>query len=142
MLYYGLVLNGLLMTVFGLFLFFGNSNIIATTEGKAAADQKTPADIMIWRIVGLWVTCTGVICLLVTDFPTGFWSSRWAFDSTLIEALWRPLAGLLVITHAIEIGVKWVALNRGSSGIFMWLRGAAGNILLAAMPLVGLFYQV
>ena len=63
MLYYGLVLNGLLMTVFRLFLFFGNSSIIATIEGKAVAAQKTPADIMIWRIGGLWLACIWLICI-------------------------------------------------------------------------------
>ena len=138
MLYYGLVLNGVLMTMLSLFLFFGNSNMIATIEGKDVAARKTPADIMIWRIVGLWVACTGLMCLFVTDFPTGFWSSRWAFDAALLKVLWRPLACLLVVTHAIEIGVKWVALNRGPNGIFMWLRGAAGNMVLAIMLLVGL----
>ena len=139
--YYTLYSIALLFCLFSLFLFFGNSSIIATIEGKAVAAQKTPADIMIWRIVGLWLACIGLICLFVTDFPTGFWSSRWAFDNMLIKVVWRPLACLLIMTHTIEIGVKWIALNRGSNGIVMWLRGASGNILLAVMPFVGLLLQ-
>ena len=139
MLYYGLVLNGVLMTVWSFVLFFGSSSMVAAIEGKEAAAHKTPADIMIWRIVGLWVACIGLICLFVTDFPTGFWSSRWAFDKVLMEMAWRPLAGLLVITHTIEVGVKWIALNRGPNGISNWLRGALGNILLAFIPCIGLF---
>ena len=138
MLYYGLVLNGVLMTVLSFFLFFSNSRIIATIEGKEVAAQKTLADTMAWRILGLWVACIGLICLFVTDFPTGFWSSGWAFDKAQIHMAWRPLAYLLVITHTIEIGVKWIALNQGPKGIYLWLRGALGNILLALVLCIGL----
>ena len=127
-----LATNGVAMFMWSFILFFKHYALWAKGEGRKAADCKTKFDVMIWRIVGLWVAFVGLACLFVTDVPSGFWSTRWGFSPGDLHVIWSPLACLVAITHAIETWVKYEALGTVSR----CLRGASGNIFLGGFCLL------
>jgi len=126
--------NGVLMFAWSFVLFFKHYALWAKGEGRKVADSKTKFDVMIWRIVGLWVAFVGLTCMFVTDVPGGFWSSRWGFSPEHLQVLWSPLASLVAVTHAVETWVKYQAL--GPKGVSAWLKGASGNIFLGTLCLL------
>ena len=62
-----LATNGVAMFMWSFILFFKHYALWAKGEGRKAADRKTKFDVMIWRIVGLWVAFVGLACLFVTE---------------------------------------------------------------------------
>jgi hypothetical protein len=128
-----LAFNGIAMVSWGLNLFFRYDRVIAKIEGKKTAATKTKADVMIWRICGLWVIFAGGSCLFVTDYAYFFALTDAVTATAGLDVIRRPLAWLSVAIHAVEVGVKYEAL--GPSGVW---KGASGNIVLALVMLVGL----
>merc|ERR1712218_8571 len=125
-------INGVVMFAFGFVLFFNHRSLIAGSEGRHAADSKTVFDVMIWRIVGLWVSMVGLTCLLAADLPGGLWSSLWGFGPNALQAMWPPLCFMLFFFHTVETGIK-----RAAVGSRFW-SAASGNIVLGLIALAAL----
>lgn len=137
---FALTLNGSAMIFWGVFLFARYDIVVAKIEGKKMAATKSKADIMIWRICGLWVMFSGFACLFVTDYYY-FWFAAAVTtghdDTMYYENCQLPLALLAVTMHTIEVGVKYQAL--GPSLATVW-DGTRGNIVLASVLFVGLCF--
>jgi hypothetical protein len=136
-----LAFHGGAMVVWGFFLFARHDIVVAKIEGKKAAATKTRADVMIWRICGLWVMLSGFACLLTTEYCYTLLVVESQDDARHdpSASIWqqRPLAWLLVTMHTMEVGVKYQAL--GPSLVRVW-DGTRGNIVLATVLLLGLSF--
>lgn len=122
------------MVLFGQVLFFGNAKMMARIDGKKAAATKTKADVMIWRLCGLWVTFAGGACLLATDYVHATIGKSSTTVVNYIDWQW-PLACLAVAIHTTEIGVKYHALGHSFKQFF---DGAKGNMAMVTVLIVGL----
>ena len=63
-----LLVNGCAMIAWSPVVAYGKE-MIRRAEGPRALEKKTPFDIMILRICGLWVLFAGAACILCADTP-------------------------------------------------------------------------
>ena len=121
---YALLMNGLLMLIWAPRVIEGRG-VIRWAEGPRAVEKKTPFDLMIWRICGIWVACVGATCLQV-GYIMG--SEKTPFFTKLAHALAMQIA----IVHFVETFIKYKAVGR-RVGL-----AALGNITLGSFLLIAL----
>ena len=121
---YALLLNGFLMFIWAPRVMEGKG-VIRWAEGPRAVEKKTPFDLMIWRICGIWVACVGATCLQV-GYMMG--SEKAPFFTKLAHALAMQIA----IVHFVETFIKYKAVGR-RVGL-----AAFGNITLGSFLLIAL----
>ena len=121
---YALLMNGLLMLIWAPRVIEGRG-VIRWAEGPRAVEKKTPFDLMIWRICGIWVACVGATCLQV-GYIMG--SEKNPFFTKLANALAMQIA----IVHFVETFIKYKAVGR-RVGL-----AALGNITLGSFLLIAL----
>ena len=121
---YALLLNGVLMLTWAPRVIEGKG-VIRWAEGPRAVEKKTPFDLMIWRICGIWVACVGATCLQV-GYIMG--SEKTPFFTKLAHALAMQIA----IVHFVETFIKYKAVGR-RVGL-----AASGNITLGSFLVIAL----
>ena len=112
-----LLVNGFAMIAWSPVVAYGKE-MIRRAEGPRALEKKTPFDLMILRICGLWVAFAGVACLVCAHTP--------------------EVAGLLALyltsTHFLEVYVKYRAsVDRG-----FFVEAASGNAILGCLLLAAI----
>ena len=112
-----LLVNGFAMIAWSPVVAYGKE-MIRRAEGPRALEKKTPFDLMILRICGLWVFFAGSACLACADTPKAA----------------EQLASYLVVIHFTEIYVKY----RGSLGGAFFVEAASGNAILGCLSLAAI----
>ena len=112
-----LLVNGVALFLWAPVVVYGKE-MIRRAEGPRALEKKTPFDMMILRICGLWVAFAGVVCLVCAHTPE-------------VAGL---LALYLVSTHFLEVYVKYRAsVDRG-----FFVEAASGNAILGCLLLAAI----
>ena len=112
-----LLVNGFAMIAWAPVVAYGKE-MIRRAEGPRAVEKKTPFDLMILRICGLWVFFAGSACLACANAPK----------------VAEPLALNLVVIHFLEVYVKY----RGSVGRGFFVEAASGNAVLGCLSLAAI----
>ncbi len=112
-----LFVNGFAMIAWAPVVAYGKE-MIRRAEGPRAVEKKTPFDLMILRICGLWVFFAGCACIACADTPK----------------VAEQLASYLVVVHFTEICVKYRAsVDRG-----FFVEAASGNAILGCLSLAAI----
>ena len=113
-----LLVNGFAMIAWAPVVAYGKE-MIRRAEGPRAVEKKTPFDLMILRICGLWVFFAGSACLACADTPK----------------VAEQLASYLVVIHSTaEICLK----HHGSVGRRFFVEAASGNAILGCLLLAAI----
>ena len=112
-----LLVNGFAMIAWAPVVAYGKE-MIRRAEGPRAVEKKSPFDLMILRICGLWVFFAGGACLTCANTPK----------------VAEPLALYLVVVHFTEICVKY----QGSVGRGFFVEAASGNAVLGCLSLAAI----
>ena len=112
-----LLANGVAMILWAPVVAYGKE-MIRRAEGPRALEKKTPFDLMILRICGLWVFFAGGACLACASTPE----------------VAEPLALLLVLVHFTEIFAKY----KGLVDRRFFVEAASGNAILGCLLLAAI----
>ena len=112
-----LFVNGFAMIAWAPVVAYGKE-MIRRAEGPRAVEKKTPFDLMILRICGLWVFFAGGACLACASTPE----------------VAEPLALLLVLVHFTEIFAKY----KGLVDRRFFVEAASGNAILGCLLLAAI----
>ena len=112
-----LLVNGCAMIAWAPVVAYGKE-MIRRAEGPRAVEKKTPFDLMILRICGLWVLFAGCACIACAKTPKAA----------------ESLALNLVVIHFTEIYVKY----QGSVGRRFFVEAASGNAILGCLLLAAI----
>ena len=112
-----LLVNGCAMIAWAPVVAYGKE-MIRRAEGPRAVEKKTPFDLMILRICGLWVFFAGSACLACASTPE----------------VAEPLALYLVVVHFLEVCLKY----QGSVGRGFFVEAASGNAILGCLSLAAI----
>merc|ERR1712153_172095 len=102
--------NGVLMFAWSFVLFFKHYALWAKGEGRKVADSKTKFDVMIWRIVGLWVAFVGLTCMVATGLPRRGYARSGNMGQVPSA---RAKRGKRMAEGSIRQHVPWHALSTG-----------------------------
>ena len=117
-----LLVNGFAMIAWAPVVAYGKE-MIRRAEGPRAVEKKTPFDLMILRICGLWVFFAGSACLACLDTPK----------------VAEQLASYLVVIHFTEVCLKHQASKyQASVGRRFFVEAASGNAILGCLLLAAL----
>ena len=115
-----LLVNGVAMMLWAPVVLYGKE-MIRRAEGPRALEKKTPFDIMILRICGLWVLFAGAACTLCAEAT---------------PKVAEPLACCLVLIHYAEIFAKYRASV--ATGRRFFVEAASGNAILGCLSLAAI----
>ena len=117
-----LLVNGVAMIAWAPVVAYGKE-MIRRAEGPRAVEKKTPFDMMVLRLCGLWLLFAGVACLVCAN------------STPMLAGL---LAFYLVVTHFTEMVIKYRAVAAGQTGSFgrrFLIEAASGNAILGCLLL-------
>ena len=112
-----LLVNGFAMIAWAPVVAYGKE-MIRRAEGPRAVEKKSPFDLMILRICGLWVFFAGSACLACADTPK----------------VAEQLAFCLAMIHFTEICAKY----KGSVDRRFFVEAASGNAILGCLLLAAI----
>ena len=112
-----LLVNGFAMIAWAPVVAYGKE-MIRRAEGPRAVEKKTPFDLMILRICGLWVLFAGCACIACAKTPK-------VADSLALN---------LVVIHFTEICAKY----QGSVDRRFFVEAASGNAILGCLLLAAI----